>query len=39
MAEPVSKTELPEVLAQFADQYPQVWEAYNQFKAREARLS
>jgi alkylhydroperoxidase/carboxymuconolactone decarboxylase family protein YurZ len=30
MAEPVNRTELPDVVAQFADQYPQVWDAYNQ---------
>lgn len=30
MAEPVTMTELPDVLARFAEQYPHVWDAYNQ---------
>jgi AhpD family alkylhydroperoxidase len=29
MAEPVDTAELPDVLAEFAAEYPQVWAAYN----------
>jgi alkylhydroperoxidase/carboxymuconolactone decarboxylase family protein YurZ len=29
MPEPVNLTELPDVLAEFAGEYPQVWAAYN----------
>jgi alkylhydroperoxidase/carboxymuconolactone decarboxylase family protein YurZ len=36
MADPVNKGELPEVLAQFADQYPDVWDAYNQLGSAAA---
>ena len=29
MAEPVNRAALPQALARLADEYPQVWEAYN----------